>query len=49
MTLDLKNGQTMCSEIYIGIKQVLEDKDMGVIDISPAMERFADKVKGIMP
>jgi hypothetical protein len=39
----------MSSEIYIGIKQVLEDKDMGVIDISPAMERFADKVKAVIP
>jgi hypothetical protein len=35
--------------MYIGIRQVLEDKDMGVIDISPAMERFADKVKSVIP
>jgi hypothetical protein len=26
---------------------VLEDKEMGTIDISPAIERFADKIKHI--
>jgi len=37
------------SEIYIGIKQILENKDMGVVDISSAMERFADKIKSLIP
>ncbi len=26
-----------------------EDRDMGVIDVSPAIEKFADKVKNFIP
>lgn len=37
------------SELCIGIKQVIEDKEMGVVDVSPAIERFADKIKGLIP
>ena len=37
------------SDIYIGIKQINEEAGIGVIDISPAIERFAEKVKSIIP
>lgn len=37
------------SDFHIGIKQVFEDRDMGVVDVSPAIERFADKVRGLIP
>ena len=40
-----ENNGKQCSEIYIGIKQIIEEKEMGVIDISPAIERFAEKIK----
>ena len=39
----------LCSELYIGIKQIITEREMGVIDVSPAIERFADKVKGLIP
>jgi len=37
----------MTSELYIGFKQVTSD--MGVVDVSPAIERFADKMKALVP
>ena len=37
------------SELCIGIRQVIEEKEMGVVDVAPAIERFADKIKGLIP
>ena len=45
----LTHDNVLSSELYIGIKQVLQDKEMGVIDISPAIERFADRIKAQIP
>jgi hypothetical protein len=37
----------MTSELYIGFKQVTSE--MGVVDVYPAIERFADKMKALVP
>lgn len=37
------------SDICVGIKQVHDDKDIGVIDVSPGIENFAERIKALIP
>lgn len=44
-----EHPEVSSSELYIGIKKIEEDSEMGVVDVSPAMDIFVDKIKAMIP